>query len=287
MRCLVTGGLGFIGSHLVKALRAAGHEVTVWDDLSNNVTPAPAEYFTSLGPLVWDITLPLRQAMNYGPFDWIFHLAAVSRTPAALADPLRCNRVNVLGSLNVMELARHTKARLVLASSNIVYGSANPYKASKVAMEQNAEAYVDCFGLNVCWLRYSNVYGPGMRWDDSLVLAAMRRSAEERGYIEVTGTGEQSRDFTHVSDIVSGTIAAAQSDFCGCLDLSSTEHRSMNEIAAYFGVPVRHVADRAGDTRMIEQLSKRALVALGWSAKIPLDEGMKDVLRETKQGVAA
>jgi UDP-glucose 4-epimerase len=276
MRCLVTGGLGFIGSHLVKALRLAGHEVVAWDDCSNAVER----------PCVYD-TIGNLEELPLEPFDWIFHLAAISRTPAALADPLRCNRVNVLGSLNVMELARKTKARLVLASSNIVYGSANPYKASKVAMEENAQAYRDCFGLNVCWLRYSNVYGPGMRWDDSLVLAAMRRSAAERGYIELTGDGSQSRHFTHVSDIVAGTILAAQSGFGGCMDLASVYRRSMNQMAAYFGVPLRYVAPRVGDTLKIAQDFQTAAAVLGWCARVSPNVGIEDVLRETKQGVAA
>lgn len=279
MKCLVTGGLGFIGSHLVRALRAAGHQVTVWDDCSNAVAVDEREFF--------DISHPTVELVA-SAFDWIFHLAAVSRTPAALADPIRCNRVNVLGSLNVMDLALRTNARLVLASSNIVYGSANPYKASKVAMEENAKAYRDCFGLDVCWLRYSNVYGPGMRWGDSLCLAAMRRSAAERGYIEVTGDGSQSRDFTHVSDIVDGTVLAAESKFKGCLDFTSGFHRSMNAMAQYFGVPVRHIEPRRGDTARISQDAQNAATVLGgWYPVVSLDEGMKDVLRETKQGVAA
>ena len=273
MRCLVTGGLGFIGSHLVKALRNAGHKVAIQDDFSNPVWSPDEEY----------CCVPVEKAVLYRACDWIFHLAAVSRTQDALGDPLRCNAVNVGGSLNVMELARRCNARLVLASSNIVYGSPNPYKASKLAMEEYAEAYRHCYGLNVVVLRYSNVYGPGMRWDDSLCLAAMRRSAVERAYVELTGNGHQSRHFTHVSDIVKGTIAACESDYTGRpVDLCSNERIELSQAAGYFGVPVRWAPARVGDSEILHQNPLPAKNIFGWSAHIPFSNGIKDVLAEAK-----
>jgi UDP-glucose 4-epimerase len=278
MRCLVTGGLGFIGSHLVKRLRELGHEVMILDDESNSVTRArPID-------LVKDISTMLVPRAK-----WVFHLAAVSRTQTALADPQRCFQVNARGSFNVLESERLDPrgVRIVLASSNIVYGSPNPYKASKVAMEELMHAYNACYGLNCIALRYSNVYGPGMRWDDSICLAAMRRSAVEKGYVEVTGDGSQSRDFTHVSDIVEATILAAASPFKGVLDVTSEEHRSMKQMAGFFKVPIRHVAARVGDTLDIMQCAGDAYRDLGWVAKVQVERGMQDVLNDKPKAEVA
>jgi UDP-glucose 4-epimerase len=284
MRCLVTGGLGFIGSHLVDRLRALGHEVSILDDLSSAAVPIPASnLFRPV--LVEGEWTESREDYSY---EWIFHLAAVSRTPWAIKNPVRCNRVNVQGSLTVMKFARLTKARLVLASSNIVYGSPNPYKASKIAMEQYAEAYRDLYGLNVITLRYSNVYGPRMRWDDPICLAAMRRSAREKGYIELTGDGTQSRDFTHVQDIVNGTIKAAESDYIGDpIDLCTGQTFSMEEMALCFGVPIHYVPDRPGDTKHIVQDPEPARDILKWVSTIDVEDGIADVIDDVPVEVVA
>ena len=285
MRCLVTGGLGFIGSHLVRRLRELGHDAMVLDDSSNAVLRPIKRWANE--DRAGDIT-----DVSYWPrpyFDWVFHLAAVSRTPQAIADPIRCHQVNATGSLVLLDWIRTyiPTARVVLASSNIVYGSPNPYRASKLAMEEYMSAYNQLYGLNCIALRYSNVYGPGMRWDDSICLASMRRSMVEKGYIELTGDGNQSRDFTHVPDIVEGTILAAQYERKGILDLTSGEHRSMNAMATYFGCPVKYVAARPGDTKVIIQDRKSCREVLGWVPKVEVSEGIKGVLAEVPQEVRA
>lgn len=278
MRCLVTGGLGFIGSHLVKALREQDHEVKIQDDFSNAVWN-PDETVSKHG---------VESGMLLGEFDWIFHLAAVARTQQALEHPGRCLDVNVRGSLNAMDAALRCKSRLVLASSNIVYGSPNPYWASKRAMEDYAEAYRKCYGLNVVTLRYSNTYGPGMRWDDSLCLAAMRRSAVEKGYIELTGDGSQRRHFTHVSDIVRGTILACESNYQGSpVDLCHSETVSMNEAAVAFGVPVHYIPARVGDSLALPQNPAAAETFFDFEARIPFERGIQDVLNESKRSEVA
>ena len=292
MRCLVTGGLGFIGSHLVKRLLELGHDVTVVD---NGLNPSGSPCKT------WRVDCEVadfvRDDHSVETFDWIFHLAAVSRTAWAIADPLRCHLMNASTSVLLLDAVRDEcpKARVVLASSNIIYGSANPYRASKLAMEEYMSAYNALYGLNCIALRYSNVYGPGMRWDDPICLASMRRSMVEKGYIELTGDGTQSRDFTHVSDIVEGTIAAAESSHKGIIDLTSGHHRSMKQMAELLGlafngnhVEVKFTAARPGDTQEIRQMPYIG-PELAWRPSqcyLP-ESGIRDVIAEIPSEVRA
>ncbi len=141
-------------------------------------------------------------------------------------------------------------------------------------------AYNELYGLNCIALRYSNVYGSRMRWDDPICLASLRRSKHEKGFVELTGDGKQSRDWTHVSDIVEGTIRAAQCDFKGVMDLTSGEHHDMNFMASFFECPIKYLPERAGDTKHIVQSTTMAEQLLNWHAKVPVALGIKDVLVE-------
>ncbi len=294
MRCLVTGGCGFIGSHLVARLRALGHQVTIWDIPDVLALPPRSPEL----PELWHLDLGADnlsgvEILEDLGIDTVFHLAAVSRTLLAIADPRQCHAVNAGGSLRLLERVRlfqdatGRKCRVVLGSSNIVYGSPNPYKASKLAMEEYMSAYNALYGLNCIALRYSNVYGPGMRWDDPICLASLRRSKYEKGYVELTGDGEQSRHWTHVSDIVEGTILAAQSDFKGVMDLASGQYFSMNAMAQHFDCPIHYVPARPGDTLHIVQPTEFAFGMLGWRAKVKVAQGIQDVLAEVPKEVHA
>ncbi len=278
MRYIVFGGAGFIGSHMTDLLIAEGHEVTVVDNLLSgymeNVNPkakfikADIRYLTDIKPLVEGA-------------DGVFVYAAIARTPWCIEDPILCHDTNVTGTLNILTACRIAGVkRVVLSSSNVVYAFETPYRASKLMVELYAETFNKMYGQNVVCLRYSNVYGPRQSEEGPSpnVFAALRKSKKEHGKLFITGDGEQSRDYTHVSDIVQGGLLAMKSDYKGVVDLCTGTNVSLNEVAKYFDCPVEYIPERAGDIKHIIQDPKPAKELLGWEAKTKLKEGIKDVL---------
>jgi UDP-glucose 4-epimerase len=274
VKALVTGAAGFIGSHLCDHLVELGHEVTGVDNLARGDMRHVSQYVRFIKA---DIRGPFAAALMDGA-DWVFHTAAVSTTPWAVRDPVECNSINVTGTLNLLEAARkHGVQRFVFSSSNIVYAAPTAYKVSKLAAEGYCEAYTHLYGLSTVCLRYSNVFG-SLRQNPENCIASMRLSAKARGFIEVTGDGEQSRDFTNVEDVCRANVLAAQSDATGWMDICTGVNRTMNEVAALFGVPVKHVGDRPGDVKHITQDPRPASVLLGFDARVPFRQGMEPYL---------
>jgi UDP-glucose 4-epimerase len=272
VRCLVTGAAGFVGSHLADHLLELGHQVRGIDSLVRGDlrhVSSRAEFHKA------DIRGAYATAELLRDIDWVFHTAAVSTTPWAVRNPVECNSINVDGTLNLLEAARkHGVARFVFSSSNIVYAAPTAYKVSKLAAEGYCEAYTHLYGLSTVCLRYSNVFG-SLRQNPENCIASMRLSAKARGFIEVTGDGEQSRDFTNVEDVCrANVLAAAQSNVTGQMDICTGINRTMNEVAAMFGVPVKHVGDRPGDVKHIRQNPGRAGDDLGFVPRVPFEQGM-------------
>lgn len=285
-KCLVTGGLGFIGRHLVRRLVCAGHSVVILDD--GSASAVGLEFLVSRLVCERFLRHSTRPTTEYAPFDVIFHLAAVSRTPPAIADPVRCNEVNVGLTLDLLEYARSypCSPRFVHSSSNVVYGSPTPYRASKLAAEFYLESYNALYSANAIALRYSNVIGPGLRPGDPAVLSSLRDCRAANGYVEVTGDGGQTRNFTYVEDIVEANLLAAfASSYKGVLDVSTGVQTTMNEFAGHFDCPVHYIDDRRGDTKHIHQPVEGGTVPsaqaiLGWQPRVPFDEAMRRSLVE-------
>jgi UDP-glucose 4-epimerase len=281
MKYLVTGGAGFIGSHLVDRLLADGHTVTIIDNLlsgsKKNIHPCATLIQT-------DIRNFDKIQEYFKDCDGVFHLAALARTPWCIDDPALCYEINVMGTLNVLEAVRKYKVpRIVLTSSNVVYAFYTPYRTSKEALEGLARTYKDMYGVSTICLRNSNVYGQRQseRGPSPNVFAALRKSKKENGFLLLTGDGEQTRDYTHVSDIVEGHILAMKSMKSGTYDLCTGINHTLNKVASYFDCPVRYTAERPGDMKHIYQDPSAAEVTLGFRAKIQLDEGIKDFLQDT------
>ena len=279
MRCLVTGGCGFIGGHLVRKLVELGHEVIVVDLDSEKFDRLP-----TVGCFEIDICDPvMHELVRYfkeqpGSLDVIFHLAAVSRTVPAMENPVRCIETNVLGTCNVLEAARqYNVPRVVVSSSNVVYAGATPYRDSKRAVDEMVNTYIQLYDQPVIGLRYSNVYGPGIPKGDPAVFAMLRDSHCEHGYATVTGDGTQTRDFTHVSDIVEGNLKAWQSNYRGTLDLCTGVQTSINNACAMLKIPVKYIDPRPGDIQAMVQDRDPALTHLGWKSTITIEDGISDI----------
>lgn len=278
---VVTGGCGFIGSHMVDRLISLGHKVVIID----NVTSGHIEN-ANTNAILERVDIceyeSLKSAIaRHGPIDGLFHFAAIARTPWCIDDPLLCYRTNVTGTLNVLEVSRQLSIkRVVLSSSNVVYAYFTPYRTSKEALEGLAKAYTEMYGLSVISLRYSNVYGKRQSeiGPSPNVFAALRKSKKETGKLVLTGDGTQTRNYTHVSDIVSGNLLSMFSSHCGVIDLCTGVPVALNDAARYFDCPIEYIPDRPGDVKHILQSPTEAFSILGWKALITLDEGIQDVL---------
>ena len=281
MKYIVTGGAGFIGSHLVDELIKNDHEVIVLDNLlsgsMNNVNSKAVFIKTDIRKID-DIQTYFSGA------DGVFHLAAIARTPWCIENPILAYETNVMGTLNVLEASRlNAVKRVVMTSSNVVYAFFTPYRSSKEALEGLAQVYTDMYKLSVICLRNSNVYGARQSelGPSPNVFSALRKCKKEKNCLEITGDGTQSRDFTHVSDIVAGHICAMHSSVTGVIDLCTGINHTLNDVASFFETETHYIPDRPGDVHDIFQDPKPAFDQLGWKAKITLKEGMKDFLSDT------
>jgi UDP-glucose 4-epimerase len=259
-RVLVTGGAGFIGRRLVRALAQAGTEVTVLDLL-----PFQHPGVTSLTGDTRD-TSAVAEAVQPG-MDAIVHLAALTSVVNSIDDPEGTYATNVAGTFNLLEAARATGVTsFLLASTNAVVGNVgdatiterspmrplSPYGATKAAGEMLLSCYAGVYGMTTCSMRFSNVYGPGMQAKDSFIPRLMRAAREGKG-VQVRGDGSMMRDVVHVDDIVAGILTAWQAGHTGPVILGSGQSVSvMDMVEAARSVtgaplPVEHVPVGQGE----------------------------------------
>ncbi len=271
MTVLVTGGAGFIGSNLVRALSARGDDVRVLDDLSTGLASnlAGVDVTAAEG----SITDPDAVATAMAGVTSVVHLAARGSVPRSVADPVGNHAANDTGTLNVLEAARAVGAHVVFSSSSSVYGintelpkreemwtqPMSPYGASKLAAESYLMAYRDVYGLSALALRFFNVYGPFQRPDHDYAAAIPRFAwAALKGQpITVHGDGEQTRDFTHVDAVVRVLIDAVDRrvSWDRPVNLAFGDRVSINDVVTELSrqldrpLDVVHTEPRAGDVR--------------------------------------
>lgn len=298
---LVTGGAGFIGSHLVDELLARGARVRVLDNFATGRRENLQHCRDSIKLIEGDIRdiTTCYEAME--EVDYVFHQAALGSVPRSMSDPALSIGVNIGGTANIFQAAREKKVRrVVYASSSSVYGDStrlpkkegeegkplSPYALSKHVDEEIADTFARCFGMEAIGLRYFNVYGP--RQDPNGPYAAVIPrffSACMRGESPVIfGDGEQSRDFTFVADVVRANLLAASAGTRACgraFNVGAGGTTSVNDLANAIikvtgaNVKPRYEPPRAGDVPFSRADTEDAKALLGFAASVVLADGIE------------
>ncbi len=295
-KVIVTGGAGFIGSHLVDELLARGYYVDVIDNLAGG----DARYVNSKATLYQvdicnlDAIKPLIVGAKY-----VFHLAALPRVQFSLEHPQEAHEANVTGFLNVL-IASHEAGvkKVVFSSSSSVYGDQDtmplvetmtpspksPYALHKYIGEEYAKLWSTAFSLGTVSLRYFNVYGTRQNPDGAyaLVIGKFLKMKKERKSLTITGDGNQTRDFTHVDDVVCANILAAESEKVGkgeVINIGAGINQSVNRVAELIGGPVEYIPARfePHDTLADNKLAKELL---GWEPTVVFEEGMRLLINQ-------
>lgn len=283
-KVVVTGGAGFIGSHVAKALEKNGYDVGVIDRVTGqdiNDSDALREMFTNVS--------------------FVFHLAALPQVQYSIEHPEETHRVNVDGTLAVLCAAKKAGVRRVIfSSSSAVYGDAenmpiaesnplnpkSPYALHKYIGELYCKLFSQIFGLETVLLRYFNVYGPGMRAEGAYApaIAIFLKQHSSGQPMTVTGDGTQTRDFVHVEDVVRANILAATSTKVGkgeVINIGSGSSISMNEIVQRIGGEVLYTPSRLEPHDSLADISL-AQKYLGWSPQITFEAGLGELKKQAR-----
>ena len=292
MKCLVTGGAGFIGSHLVDKLIEAGNDVIVIDNLSTgkkeNIN-LKAE-FHKVDICDFEKIKPFFKGAGF-----VFHLAAIPRVPLSIENPVLTSKVNILGTVNVFKSAVDQKCkRVIFASSSSVYGNQDrlplqenmspnpisPYGLQKLTGEQMAKMFTGLYGLPIVSLRYFNVYGPRIDFnsDYSLVLGKFMRLKSQGKPLTIFGDGEQTRGFCFVDDVVGANIKAMESKKIKggeVINVGQEKSYSINYLSKLIGGEVKYLPKRSGDPLHTKADISLARNLFSWEPKVDFKDGVE------------
>lgn len=299
MRCLVTGGAGFIGSHLVERLLSDGHFVTVVDNLSTGRTAnlAHLQDNPALTLHVADIAEPGALEAPMAGVEWVFHLAALADIVPSIQQPAAYHRANVDGTVAVLEAARAVGVkRLVYTASSSCYGVPKlyptpetaaadpryPYALTKYVGEQYVMHWAQVYQIPAVSLRLFNVYGPRSRTSGTYgaVFGVFLAQILAGKPLTVVGDGKQTRDFTFVSDVADAFVRAAASDRAGEIyNVGTGAPIDINHLVELLGSPeVVHIPKRPGEPDCTQADSMKIRQDLGWTPKVPIEEGVARLL---------
>jgi nucleoside-diphosphate-sugar epimerase len=300
VRVLVTGGAGFIGSHLARRLMERGASVRIIDNFATGRRENLAVLDGEVEVIEGDIQSSDRIHRAISGCDLVFHEAALPSVPRSIQDPLTSNATNVVGTLNVLLAARdHGVQRVIVASSSSVYGAnlklpmheddptlpISPYATAKLASENYTRSFHHVYGLETVVLRYFNVFGPrqdpGSEYSAVIPRFIARLAAGEAPVIY--GDGEQSRDFTYVDNVVAANLLAAEAPqaagsvyniACG---EQTTLKRLLTELQTIIGTDIAaaYAAPRAGEVRHSLADITKAREELGYEPSVGLSDGLR------------
>lgn len=292
-KAIVTGGAGFIGSHVTDALVAKGFEVHVIDDLSGgrkeNVNKEAVFHKADIRNL--EEVASLMKGAHY-----VFHLAALPRVQPSIEDPRTTHDVNVTGTLNVLLASRDAGVkRVVYSASSSAYGDRpdlpyredmeanplSPYGLQKYMGELQCRLFSRIYGLKTASLRYFNVYGPRAATDGeyALVIGRLLEQRKKGEPLTIVPDGKQSRDFTHVRDVVRANILAAESEKVGAgevMNIGGGKGRSMLDIADLIGGERVFIKPRLEPKNTLADISK-ARELLGWEPEVRFEDGIAEL----------
>lgn len=296
MKCLVTGGAGFIGSNLVDRLVDLGHQVVVIDNESS--TTNEQFYWNEnaenhkLDICDYKSIRPLFDGVNY-----VFHLAAESHIQPAIENPIHAVTVNSVGTCTVLQCAREASVKRVMYSSTAsAYGKnespnietqpddcLNPYSVSKVNGEKLCKMYTELYGLPTIIFRYFNVYGERQPYKGQYapVVAIFMRQKDAGETLTIVGDGNQRRDFVYVGDICNANITAALSDvdyeaYGQVYNVGTGNNVSVNQIARMVGGNTVNLAPRAGEVRISLANNQKIKRTFGWHPTVKLEDWIKE-----------
>ena len=305
MQLLVTGGGGFIGSHLVERLVRDGHRVRVIDNFTTGHRRNLQSFIDDIELVEGDLQSYERASAAVRGCEIVLHQAAMPSVPRSVQDPLTSNAANVIGTLNVLLAARDSGVRrVVFASSSSVYGASeqlpkeetlptlpiSPYAVAKLAGEGYCRSFTEVYGLETVALRYFNVFGA--RQDPlsqyaavvpNFITGALRGEAPT-----IYGDGEQSRDFTYVDNVVEGNILAmsAPGVVAGrAYNVACGDRITLNELVATIGrvlgrsIEPRYEAPRPGDVKHSMADTTRAREDFGYEVVVPFEDGLARTIR--------
>lgn len=282
-KVVITGGAGFIGTHLSRELKEHGHDVHILD--------------IALDPKL-DVRLVENLKPIFGGAECVFHLAALASVPYSIDHPEETTQTNLMGTLNVLLAAKEAGVkRVIFSSSAAIYGEQevlpvqeeapkkpiSPYALQKLTSEMYLKLFSDIYGLQTVSLRYFNVYGEGQnpKGPYASAIPVLLEQHKIGRPLTIVGDGEQTRDFVHVRDVVAANIAAMESEKVGkgeAVNIASGKSVSINEIAQIIGGPVEHlparleIRDSLADVSLAKEL-------LNWSPKVTFADGVRNLLK--------
>jgi UDP-glucuronate 4-epimerase len=307
MNFLITGGAGFIGSHLVERLLSQGHRITVFDDFNDYYDPAIKR--ANLAAVVDEITLIegdirdavlVERAFANGAFDCVVHLAARAGVRPSINEPRLYFTTNIDGTFNLLDACKyHLVPRFIFASSSSVYGinkkvpfaesdpinrTISPYAATKLAGEQICSNYSYLYGIRCICLRLFTVYGPRQRPD--LAISKFAHRIKSGVPIDQYGDGSTARDYTYVEDIVSGIVAACAYDasMFEIFNLGGSETTTLRELISMIESEVGKKAeihllpDQPGDVPLTYADVRKSGEMLGYAPQTPIASGIRKYL---------
>jgi len=303
MKYIVTGGAGFIGSHIVEALANRGDEVVILDNLfsgkKKNIEPFLDGKRVSF--VNGSVTDPEVLRAAFSGADGIFHEGAIASVPRSIANPKATNEANVTGTLNVLIAAQECGVKkIVFASSSSVYGNTltlpkhedmipaplSPYAVSKLTGEYYLRVFSEVYGQKTVSLRYFNVFGPRQdpQSEYAAVIPKFITSILAHTSPTIYGDGEQTRDFTYVKDVVQANIRAMESSAQGVYNVAYCQRINLKELAARImaitgiSVPLNFEASRAGDVKDSLADITRASAAFGYAPAYTVTTGLEETI---------